>query len=97
MAKKSKGVFSFADLCGELHKINPDSSILSQNPYATIEDWIGMGNYLLNAQVTGSMFKGIPEGRVTMLSGTSGCLPGDEVVDVYVMKTKKQERLIKYE
>lgn len=73
MAKKTtKGEYSFADLCDELHKVNPDSSLLSRNPYSKIDDWIGMGNYLLNAQVTGSLFKGIPEGRVTMLSGSSG-------------------------
>lgn len=72
MAKASTAPFSFSSLCKELTKINPESSILKNNPFSRITEWIGLGNYLLNAQVTGSLFKGIPEGRVTMIAGQSG-------------------------
>lgn len=72
MAKASTTPFSFSSLCKELTKINPESSILKNNPFSKITEWIGLGNYLLNAQVTGSLFKGIPEGRVTMIAGQSG-------------------------
>lgn len=97
MAKKSAGEFSFANMCAELTKINPESSILKTNTFSRIEDWIGLGNYLLNAQVTGSLRKGIPQGRVTMIAGQSGCLPADEVVEVYIMKTLNKDRKINIE
>ena len=100
MAKKAvtnTTPFLFSSLCKELTKINPESSILKSNPYAKITDWVGLGNYLLNAQVTGSLFKGIPEGRVTMVAGQSGCLPEDEIVDCYIMKTLDKSREIIFE
>lgn len=74
MAKKSlvKKEFSFKSLCDTLTTVNPDSSILSENPYSKIESWMTTGNYLLNAQIFGSIYKGVPEGRVSMFGGDSG-------------------------
>ena len=73
MAKRTESApFSFATFCNHLTKINPESSVLKNNPFSKINAWIPLGNYLLNAQVTGSLFRGIPEGRVTMIAGQSG-------------------------
>lgn len=76
MAKKSskienseENVFSFSTLQKELFKINPDSDLLADMPYKNILEYFGLGNYLLNAQISGSLFNGAPAGRVTILSG----------------------------
>jgi RecA/RadA recombinase len=34
-----------------------------------IRDWISTGNYLLNAQISGDPFKGMPSGRIWQLAG----------------------------
>jgi len=49
--------------------------------------WYSTGNYALNRVLSGSYFKAIPQGRLTAFVGPSACLPGDEMIDVYIMKT----------
>lgn len=80
--------FSFNDLDEQLTKINPKGSVISINSYSRIDEWISSGNYLLNAQFSGSLFGGIPNSRSVCLAGESGCLPKNERVKVYVMKTQ---------
>jgi len=75
MAKKkaSSGKFSFNDLAKKMIEVNPEGLIASDSvERMKITNWLNTGNYLLNAQISGSLKKGIPEGRVTMLSGVAG-------------------------
>lgn len=94
MAKKivkDVNKFSFFELAKKLEAINPEGLIASENSERIkIENWIGTGNYLLNAQISGSFFKGIPEGRVTMIAGPPGCLHPNQKIRVYI---SNQERL----
>lgn len=53
-------------------KVDPLGSLMSENTFSKIDEWIGTGNYLLNAHISGSLFKGIPNSRSIMLSGESG-------------------------
>lgn len=46
--------------------------VLADSKVSEIKEYINTGNYMLNACMTGSLFKGIPAGRMTMLSGESG-------------------------
>lgn len=68
MAKKETGKYELKDLENGLRGL-AKSSVLSQSPFAKVEDWISTGNHILNAQISGSIFKGIPTGRVTTFSG----------------------------
>ena len=71
-AASKKKTLRFSDLNAALAKINPESVILSENTNRVkIDNWIGLGNYMLNAQISGSIFKGIPENRITMIVGES--------------------------
>ena len=83
MAKEIKE-FSFSDLDKSLTKVDPLGSIMSDNTFSKIDEWIGTGNYLLNAQISGSIFKGVPNSRSIMLSGVPGCLHPDTKVLVYI-------------
>jgi RecA/RadA recombinase len=65
--------FSFDELDGAMSKIDSLGSKMSVNQYSRIDEWIGTGNYLLNAQISGSIFKGIPNSRSIVFSGVSGC------------------------
>jgi len=72
-ASKSSG-FSFLDLDKELSKIDgfETGSILSENTFSEVDEWIPTGNYLLNAQLSGSLFGGIPNTRSLGLMGDPG-------------------------
>ena len=64
--------FSFNDLDEQLTKISPKGSVISVNSYSKIDEWISTGNFLLNAQLSGSLFGGIPNSRSICLAGESG-------------------------
>ena len=71
MAKKSlvkefgTGKSSLFDLVGSIDK---SAEILSGSHHV-IKEYISTGNYIVNAAMTGSLFKGVPSGRVVTLAG----------------------------
>jgi RecA/RadA recombinase len=71
---KSTGTFSFAQLDKELSKISgfETGSVLSENSFSEVDEWISTGNYLLNAQISGSLFGGIPNTRSLGVMGDPG-------------------------
>lgn len=85
---------SFTDLDAFLSKINDKGSIITHNTFSKVDEWIPAGNYLLNAQLSGSLFGGIPNSRSICFAGESGCLPKNEKVKVYILKTLSYERNI---
>jgi len=68
MAKK----LSFADLDSKLTKISPYGSVLTKNSFSKIDEWIPTGNYMFNAQISGSIFGGVPNCRSFCIAGDSG-------------------------
>lgn len=72
MAKQS-GVFSISDLNKALSKNSKFGALLSEGGGTSqIGEYISTGNYLLNACMSGSLLKGIPNNRSICLSGESG-------------------------
>lgn len=71
MAKKE---FSFAELDKQLSKIDgfEMGSILETNEFSEVTEWISTGNYLLNAQLSGSLFGGIANNRSIGIAGDPG-------------------------
>ena len=74
MAKeKSSGKkeFSFLDLDKQLSKIEgfEAGSILEENEFSEVSEWIGTGNYVLNAQLSGSLFGGVANNRSMGIAG----------------------------
>jgi len=68
MAKKE---FSFAELDKQLSKIDgfEMGSILENNEFSEVSEWIPTGNYLLNAQLSGTLFGGIANNRSMGIAG----------------------------
>lgn len=64
--EKSEGLFAI------LQKVDKNVEVLEESAYSNISDWVSTGSYILNACISGDMFKGIPAGRTTCLSGNSG-------------------------
>jgi len=66
-------VSSMKDIFEAVDALNADASLLSDdNSLSIVGDWIDTGSYALNAIFSGSLYKGIPVGRVTGFSGPSG-------------------------
>ena len=75
MAKKTtaKKEGQLPDPLKMMQKIDDSVEIIEDSAYSNIEDWVSSGNYILDACVSGSMFKGIaPAGRVCTLTGDPG-------------------------
>lgn len=77
MAKKTntedKNVFTFDELNSELKKLNPYGSVANDSKTSEVSSYIDSGNYLLNAALTGSLFKGWPTNRMSCVAAPSGC------------------------
>jgi RecA/RadA recombinase len=72
MAKKKEGSkIDFKSMVAELQKIVPETDVASSSKFK-IKNWVSLGNYHLNAQVYGSIFSGLPEGRMLLLAGDPG-------------------------
>lgn len=71
MAKKSEsGEFSFLELDNYLTKnVDERGSIVTDNAYSRIDEYIPSGNYMLNAQLSGSLFGGYPNSRCVAIAG----------------------------
>ena len=75
---KEKSELLFTDLDNALSKIDPRGSLSTINAFSKVDDFIDTGNYLLNAQISGSLFGGIPNSRTVAFAGETGCLQKDE-------------------
>jgi len=92
MAKtSSSGSFSFADLDKQLSKIDgfETGSILTENTFSEVSEWISTGNYLLNAQISGSLFGGVANNRSFGIMGDPGCMQKNEKVRIYRVRNEK--------
>jgi len=70
--EKKKGM-SFAQRIAKASKLDSAQLMDDPNDKYAIRDWISTGNLLLNAQISGDPFKGLPSGRVWMLAGPQSC------------------------
>ena len=72
MAKKANANNGDNSIMGLLNSIDDSVEILAESKTAVISDYINTGSYILNAAMTGSIFKGVPTGRVLTLAGEPG-------------------------
>jgi len=56
-----------------LDDLNPDASFLDENTLSTVKEWIDTGCMALNAIISGSLYGGIPMGRITGFAGPQAC------------------------
>lgn len=59
------------DVFKKLDKLNPDSTILSESALSNVTDYIDTGCMVLNSIISGSLFGGVPVGRITGFTGPS--------------------------
>lgn len=56
-----------------LDDLNPDAQFLDENSLSSVKEWIDTGSYALNAIISGSLYGGIPMGRLTGFVGPESC------------------------
>lgn len=86
---EKSGTFNFLDMDKELSKIAgfEMGSLLTTNTFSEVDEWIPTGNYLLNAQISGSLFGGVANNRSFGIMGDPGCLQKNVKVRIYKLKT----------
>lgn len=72
-ASAAKG-FDFGKFDTQLSKIEgfETGSIFENNVFSEVDEWISVGNYLMNAQFSGTLFGGIPNTRSVGFGGDPG-------------------------
>ena len=56
-----------------LDDLNPDAQFLDENTLSTVKEWIDTGCMALNAIISGSLYGGIPMGRIIGFVGPQAC------------------------
>ena len=56
-----------------LSDLNPEAAFLDDNSLSSVIEWIDTGSYALNAIISGSLYGGIPMGRLTGFVGPESC------------------------
>ena len=54
-----------------INEINPYASYLDESTLSMVDNWIDTGSLVLNALISGSLYGGIPDGRVVQFVGAS--------------------------
>lgn len=62
------------------------STSIKESRYGEVTTWISTGSLALNRILSGSIRKGIPSGRITILAGETSCSPADRKVLTLVKK-----------
>lgn len=83
--EKKKRIAQAIDI---LREFSPMVSFLD-NAMSNVEAFEDTGCYVLNALVSGHLRGGFPEARMTLLSAESSCIPEDQKLNVYKMRSKK--------
>jgi RecA/RadA recombinase len=68
--KLSKDIMAAMD---EINTINPYATYLNESTLSEVNNWIDTGSLVLNALISGSLYGGIPDGRVCQLAAPSMC------------------------
>ena len=55
----------------KLDKLNPEAKILTDSALSIVNEWVDTGCMVLNSIISGSLYKGVPKGRITGFSGPS--------------------------
>ena len=56
-----------------LEDLNPDATFLNESALSNISSFIDSGSMALNAIISGSLYKGVPSGRIIGFSGPTSC------------------------
>ena len=93
MSKKEidKDVMSVFDAADD---INPYASYLGQSTLSSVDSWIDTGSMVLNALISGSLYGGVPKGRVTQFCGPSQTFKSGFILKILANAQKEGMQII---
>lgn len=71
MSKEKKIDKDILKVFESLDKQNPEAKFLSESALSTVNEWYDTGCMVLNSIISGSLYGGVPKGRITGFSGPS--------------------------
>lgn len=78
------------DILDSLNALDsPYATYLSESTIGKVDDWIDTGSMVLNALISGSLYKGVPNGRVLQLAGPSQTLKSIFTLQILANAQKK--------
>jgi len=87
MSKATDLISAFSRFSTDLEKTTKKRVKLKG--FSDVTEYIPSGNYLLNAQLSGSLRGGYPNARSLGIGGDSGCLIKSEKILIYKIKSKE--------
>ncbi len=93
MKNKTNLKEDYKELFDDLKKLNPDSVTLSESPLSIVDNWIDTGCFSLNAIMSGSVYGGVPQGRIV---GFTGPTSSGKTLIINKIIAKAQETLGQY-
>ena len=76
----------------KLDKLNPEAKFLSESALSSVTEWHDTGCMVLNAIVSGSLYGGIPKGRIVGFAGPSQA--GKTYITNKILATAQKEGMI---
>jgi recombination protein RecA len=70
---EEQSVGEIGDAFKILDDLNPEAAFLSENSLSNVKEWIDTGSLALNAIISGSLYGGVPMGRLTGFIGPESC------------------------
>ena len=89
--------FTFEELNKSLSKHSLYGETMDKSTFSKIDEYIGSGNYLLNACLSGSLFGGIPNNRSVCFAGPSGTGKTFLLLNVIKQAQKQGYQIIFYD
>lgn len=80
-----------------LDDLNPHASFLNESSLSNVSDWIDTGSYALNAIISGSLFGGVPMGRLSGFIGPESCGKTLLINKIMANAQKKDIRVVYYD
>jgi len=77
--------------------IAPYSAYLSENKLTGVDDWIDTGSMVLNALISGSLYGGVPRGRVVQFAGPSQTFKTGFILKILANAQKKGMQVVIYD
>lgn len=72
-----------------LDDVVPYSAYLGESTLSSVSDWIDTGSLVLNALISGSLYGGIPNGRITQFAGPSMTFKTNLMIQIMANAQKK--------
>jgi RecA/RadA recombinase len=85
------------DVLSSIDDITPYSSYLSDSKLTGIDDWIDTGSMVLNGLISGSLYGGVPRGRVTQFVGPSQTFKTGFILKILANAQKKGMQVVIYD